>query len=105
MVEVIAHPREDWTAYEIAVTVRSYLAMLESDESGESYNKAAANRELRTLIPARSRSAIEFKHQNISAVLDADGMIFIRGYKPMRNVQRALTLEVRRQVHLKREAL
>jgi hypothetical protein len=35
----------------------------------------------------RSRGSVEFKHQNISAVLDELGMPWIPGYKPRRNYQ------------------
>lgn len=41
-------------------------------------------------VTGRSRSAIEYKHQNISAVLQRLGRPWIPGYKPMANVQKTL---------------
>lgn len=38
----------------------------------------------------RSHRSVEFKHQNISAVLDALGMPWIKGYKPKLNYQNAI---------------
>ncbi len=38
----------------------------------------------------RSHRSVEFKHQNISAVLDELGMPWIPGYKPKRNHQNAI---------------
>ena len=51
--------------------------------------KAERNRALRKLI-GRSRSSIEYKHRNISAVMAAFGLPFIRGYKPAVNYQASL---------------
>jgi hypothetical protein len=41
-------------------------------------------------LTKRSRGSIEFRHQNISAVLDRLGYPWIRGYKPRFNFQAAL---------------
>jgi hypothetical protein len=41
-------------------------------------------------ILANSNGSIEFKHQNISAVLEKLGMPWIPGYKPRRNYQGAI---------------
>jgi hypothetical protein len=38
----------------------------------------------------RTHRSVEFKHQNISAVLDELGMPWIPGYKPKRNYQNAI---------------
>ena len=38
----------------------------------------------------RTHRSVEFKHQNISAVLDELGMPYIPGYKPKRNYQNAI---------------
>jgi Protein NO VEIN, C-terminal len=53
------------------------------------YVKAERNRALQELT-GRSRGSIEYKHQNISAVLDLLGLPRIAGYKPMANFQGAL---------------
>jgi len=79
----------DWSPDENRATVEAYFAMLAPDISGASYNKAANRRGLMQLV-ARPEKAIEFKHQNISAVLLGLGHPWINGYKPARNFQLTL---------------
>lgn len=63
--------------------------MLAREIASEPFNKAQRNQALQKLIP-RSRKAIEFKHCNISAVLEGLGMPTIRGYRPLPHFQNAL---------------
>lgn len=63
--------------------------MLELEARGEIYTKAEFNAKLRDRV-SRSKKSIEFKHENISAVLDEFGLPWIEGYKPKRNVQQLL---------------
>lgn len=83
----------DWTDHEIEETVASYVAMLRMELDGVQYSKTAARRDLKKKI-SRTDGAIEFKHQNISAVLESLGRVRIRGYKPARNYQHALLVAV-----------
>ncbi len=69
--------------------------MLAHDISGQPYNKAEHNRGLQTRI-GRSRGSIEYKHQNISAVLLGLGEDWIPGYKPAFNIQTTLVDAVAR---------
>lgn len=66
---------------------------------GQNYNKAERNRELQKLLSARSRGAIEFKHQNISAVMIEMGYPYVEGYKPRSNFQGLLQEVVERRVY------
>lgn len=84
-----------WTDHENDLIVADYFAMLADDLSGRSYNKAAHNRRLQEQID-RSRPSIEFKHQNISAVLKGLGEDWIPGYKPAFNFQMSLVDAVAR---------
>lgn len=59
---------DDWTIDEVEAVAADYFAMLKAELSRTAYSKAAHNRALQARIP-RSRGSIEFKHQNISAVL------------------------------------
>lgn len=79
----------DWTDREIDLIVADYFDMLGREISREPYVKAHRNAALQQLT-GRSRGSIEFKHQNISAVLQKLGMPWISGYKPMANYQGAL---------------
>lgn len=69
--------------------------MLEDDILGRSYNKASSNRYLQEIV-GRSRTSIEYKHQNISAVLKGLGEDWIPGYKPAFNFQITLVDSVLR---------
>lgn len=85
---------EDWSPEEVAATVADYLAMLGHQFLSEPYNKKEHNRQLQRLLRRRSAGAIEFKHQNISAVLIELDFDYIHGYKPRGNYQELLRTEV-----------
>ncbi len=79
-----------WTRDEVDLIVADYLHMLKAELAGEPYSKAEHRRALQPLLDNRSKSSIEFKHQNISAVLVGMGQAYIEGYKPARNLQKAV---------------
>ncbi len=85
-----------WTDEENDLIVADYFAMLADDIAGCSYNKAAHRRSLITLLQRRSDGSVEFKHQNISAVLKGLGEDWIPGYKPAFNFQMTLVDAVTR---------
>lgn len=87
----------EWTTAEISAVVSDYLAMFAKEVAGTAYNKREHNRGLQA-ITGRSPGSIEFKHQNISAVLAELGLPWLRGYKPRSNFQDALIAEVDRQI-------
>jgi hypothetical protein len=58
----------DWTHAEIKATIESYLNMLRMELAGINFTKTDENQKLRETVK-RSKGAIEYKHQNISAVL------------------------------------
>ncbi len=78
-----------WTSAENDQIVADYFEMLKADIAGRYYNKAEHNRNLQERIN-RERGAIEYKHQNISAVLMTLGEPWIPGYKPAFNFQMSL---------------
>jgi hypothetical protein len=79
----------DWRDDELDAIVADYFAMLRADLSGQSYVKSRHSEALMARI-GRTHRSIEFKHQNISAVLDKLGLPWIPGYKPKRNYQNAI---------------
>ena len=87
----------DWSDGEIDLIVADYFDMLALELRDEPVVKARRNAALQDLI-GRSRGSIEFKHQNISAVLVRLGMPWISGYKPMANFQRSLIDGVERHL-------
>ncbi|HWQ68911.1 MAG TPA: hypothetical protein VN494_02970, partial [Patescibacteria group bacterium] len=81
---------QDWTHTEVEAIVSDYFAMLGQDLRGEAYSKSAHRAALKSALRGRSDGSIEWKHQNISAVLLDLGFPYIPGYKPRRNYQRLL---------------
>lgn len=79
----------DWTDEQNDAIVTDYFAMLAADIVGRAYSKAEHNRRLQAMI-GRPRGSIEYKHQNISAVLKGLGENWIPGYKPAFNFQASL---------------
>jgi hypothetical protein len=70
--------------------VASYFQLLNDEVRGEHPVKSEINRTLQALLPARTRGSIEYKLQNVSAVLEEQRLPFIDGYKPARNFQAEL---------------
>ena len=78
---------DGWSVEEVDATIEDYFRMLEHELYGEPYVKREHNRALQRLLNGRSTGAVEFKHQNISAILIDEGFPYIEGYKPLPNVQ------------------
>ena len=93
---------QDWSDREIDLIVADYFDMLGMELSRRPYVKAQRNAALQALT-GRSRGSIEFKHQNISAVLLKLGMPWIQGYKPMANYQGALIDGIERFIEARGE--
>ncbi len=83
----------DWTREEVILIVQDYFDMFRMELDHLPYNKAAHRRKLAPLLNNRDK-AIEFKHQNISAVLAEMGQPYIWGYKPLPGYQQLLADEV-----------
>jgi Domain of unknown function (DUF3883) len=81
--------RRNWTDEELDLIVADYFSMLNDEAAGTHYTKADHNRDLQKHID-RSQGSIEFKHQNISAVLLKLGLPRINGYLPAANYQRTI---------------
>jgi len=64
--------------------------MLSAELEGKSYSKADLRKNLLPLLNNRSEGSIEYKHQNISAVLANLGQPYIKGYLPRYNYQKLL---------------
>src|ERR1700686_3771084 len=68
---------------------RSTFAMLDDELNKRQYVKSHHSAALMERI-GRTHRSVEFKHQNVSAVLEELGMPWIPGYKPKRNYQNAI---------------
>jgi len=81
---------QQWTRLECEAIVADYLAMLYAECRGEPYSKTDHRRKLKQQLQNRSDGSIEYKHQNISAILLKADHVYIRGYKPAWNYQALL---------------
>jgi hypothetical protein len=78
-----------WSDDELDVIVADYFSMLGSELARQPYVKSHHSAALMEQI-GRTHRSVEFKHQNISAVLEELGLPWIQGYKPKRNYQAAI---------------
>jgi hypothetical protein len=77
--EVASERSRTWSHDEVDLIVADYFTMLRAELAGEPYSKSDHNRDLRPLLNNRSKSSVEYKHQNISAVLADMGQPYIGG--------------------------
>ncbi|MBX2928048.1 MAG: DUF3883 domain-containing protein [Saprospiraceae bacterium] len=80
----------NWSNYEVELIVADYFKMLSDELSGNSYKKSEHRKALLPLLNNRSEGSIEFKHQNISAILVRLGQPYVKGYLPRYNYQKIL---------------
>jgi hypothetical protein len=78
-----------WSGEELDLIVADYFAMLSAEREGRPYVKAHHATSLMAAT-GRTHRSVEFKHMNISAVLQELGSPTIRGYKPKANYQGAI---------------
>lgn len=85
---------EDWSNNEVELIIADYFSMLTDEIMNNPVNKTLHRNGLKMLLNNRTDSSIEFKHQNISAVLIKLGLPFIKGYKPRWNFQQILEQKI-----------
>jgi Domain of unknown function (DUF3883) len=78
-----------WRDDELDAIIADYFVMLSADLAGRVYVKSRHSAALMAQI-GRTHRSVEFKHQNISAVLDELGLPWIPGYMPKRNYQNSI---------------
>jgi len=81
---------DSWSNIEVELIVADYFQMLTNELIGNPYKKSEHRKNLSPLLFNRSDGSIEFKHQNISAVLINLGQPYIKGYLPRYNYQKIL---------------
>lgn len=76
-----------WSQEEIAACTQAYFEMLALQTRGQPFVKSHWNQKLREgLLSARSRSSIERRMQNITAVMQDASLPTLEGYAPLSNV-------------------
>ncbi|QPJ61577.1 MAG: hypothetical protein G3M70_06630 [Candidatus Nitronauta litoralis] len=84
-----------WTDEEHSAAIEAYLRMLHFEKENIPYSKANIRRDLLSgPLQNRSKGSIEFRMQNISAVLNNQGKTWIPGYKPAKNVGRIVERKI-----------
>lgn len=83
-----------WSDIEVELIVADYFQMLSKELAAKPYSKTDHRKALLLLLKNRSSGSIEFKHQNISAVLIKLGQPYIKGYLPRYNIQAILVDKV-----------
>jgi hypothetical protein len=86
---------EDWTAEELDLIIADYFSMLSAEIRRVSYDKTQHRKALMAQVD-RSDGSIEFKHHNISAVLQQLDLPWINGYKPRAHFQTSIVNAVER---------
>ncbi|WP_309604435.1 DUF3883 domain-containing protein [Phenylobacterium sp.] len=86
-----------WTDAELDLIVADYFAMLAAEQAGRAYVKSQHRARLVEQI-GRPAGSVEFKHMNISAVLEELGEPIIRGYRPMQHFQRSILDAIERHL-------
>lgn len=89
--------RTAWSDAENDMVIADYFAMLSKELSGQSFVKSHHNQALTETI-GRSKKSIEYKHMNISAVLERLGVPRIKGYAPLANFQSSLIAAIERRI-------
>ena len=93
--------KDVWTVEENSAIVEAYFEMLTEEIAGRPYSKTAVRRRLqKDVLLGRSDASIEFKLQNISAILDEHIKFFLTGYRPAINVQNALRDAVEKRLRV-----
>ena len=83
-----------WSNTEIDLILADYFSMFGEELRGQNYSKAQHRRALLPQLINRSKGSVEFKHQNISAVLANMGQPYIKGYLPRFKYQKLLEEKV-----------
>ena len=78
-----------WRDDELDAIIADYFSMLDAELNSRPFVKSHHSAALMKRI-GRTHRSVEFKHQNISAVLEELGLPWIAGYKPKRNYQGAI---------------
>lgn len=87
----------DWSEDEVRLIIEDYFLMLQKQTRNIPYNKSEHRRALREKIN-RTDGSIEFKHRNISAILDLLGFEILIGYLPALNYQSLLASKIEQAI-------
>lgn len=79
--------KSGWSDAELEASVDAYLKMLSLEQSGQTFRKSVENQLLRDgPLSKRSASSVEYRMQNISAVMEQLDLLRITGYVSAKNI-------------------
>ncbi|VVO90525.1 HNH endonuclease [Pseudomonas fluorescens] len=79
--------KSGWSDQELEASVDAYLKMLRLQQSDQTFKKSVVNQHLREgPLNRRSASSVEYRMQNISAVMERMGLPQIIGYVSAKNI-------------------
>jgi hypothetical protein len=88
--------KNNWSDQELEASIDAYLEMLTLEQNGQPFKKSEKNQLLREGVLAnRSAGSVEYRMQNISAVLDELGLPRISGYLPAKNIGTSIRDRIR----------
>lgn len=90
--------QRDWSDEELTSAISAYIEMHRLETAGKPFTKAEFNRNLRksgAALEYRTKSSIEYRMQNISAVLQKAELPIVKGYMPRRNVGEQMARRIR----------
>ncbi|WP_237884094.1 HNH endonuclease [Pseudomonas sp. PGPR40] len=89
--------KSGWSDEELEASVDSYLKMLDREQNGQAFKKSIENQLLRAgPLSKRSASSVEYRMQNISAVLEQMDLPRISGYIPAKNIGAGVAQRIRK---------
>lgn len=79
--------RAPWSREELKASLVAYVQMLNFEQQGVRYNKSEINENLRSKeLQKRTKSSVELRMQNLSAVMENLCLPRVEGYLPARNI-------------------
>ncbi|WP_353048829.1 hypothetical protein [Pseudomonas fluorescens] len=89
--------KSGWSDEELEASVDAYLKMLDRELNGQTFRKSVENQLLRDgPLSKRSASSVEYRMQNISAVLEQMDLPRISGYMPAKNIGAGVAQRIRK---------
>jgi 5-methylcytosine-specific restriction protein A len=85
---------DNWTDAELEVAAQNYLWMLQQQLQGKPFTKADVNRQVQEAT-GRGKGSVEYRMQNISAVMHQIGQPCVNGYLPADNVGEGVKARIR----------
>jgi len=85
---------QDWSKEGVSLIVADYFAMLRHERQHQTFSKTEHRKALIPQLDHQTDGSVEFKHQNISAVLVNIGRPYMKGYLPRGNYQQILEDDV-----------